>query len=104
MYRVPYSRRTTITTCLAADSELFVDEVANRIADDVDTVEEGNLIDIVLDALGLVAVVILVFITGNKKSSDPAPPAAPAHDSDSRPRPANRRDTVFELPIDAIRV
>ena len=104
LYRVPYSRRTTITTCISADSELFVDDVANHIADDVDSVEESNFIDVILDALGLVAVIILIVVYAHKKSSDPAPPVAPAHGADSRPRPANRRDTVFEMPIDAIRV
>ena len=104
LYRVPYSRRTTITTCLAADSDLFVDEVANHIADDVDLVEESNWIDITLDALGLIAVVVLVVVFAIKKSSVRAPPDAAVRDSDSQPRLANRRDTVFELPMTAIRV
>ena len=104
LYRVPYSRRTTITTCLAADSELFVDEVANHIADDVDTVEESNWIDLTLDALRLVAVVILVIVFAVKKSPAHAPTDAPARDSATPPRPANRRDTIFELPLHSIRI
>ena len=92
LYCVPYSRRATITTCLAADSELFIDEVANHIAEDVDTVEESNWIDLILDALGLVAVVVLVIVFAVKKSPAHAPTAAPARDSATPPRPANRRD------------
>ena len=104
LYHVPYSRRTTITTCLAADSELFVDEVANHIAEDVDTVEESNWIDLTLDALGLVAVVVLVIVFTVKKSPAHAPTAAPARDPATPPRPANQRDTVFKLPLNTIRI
>ena len=104
LYRVPYSRRTTITTCLAADLELFVDEVANHIADDVDSVEESNWIDLTLDALGLVAVLVLVIVFAVKKSAAHAPTDAPARDPATLPRPANRRDTVFELPLNTIRI
>ena len=118
IYRVPYSQRTTISSCVAADSELFVDEVADRIAEDVDAVEEGNWIDIALDSLGLISVVVLVIVVAAKKASHVAAPAAEeprdaaggaAGEASARAamlptRPFNRRDTVFELPLESVRV
>ena len=113
IYRVPYSYRTTISSCVAADSDLFVDEVADRIADDVDTLEDGNWIDIILDFLGLIGVVALVIVLSVKKASTVSVPAvdsretsgeASARDAELPSRRFNRRDTIFELPLEAVRV
>ncbi|MEE3022998.1 MAG: hypothetical protein VX367_10370 [SAR324 cluster bacterium] len=110
--RVPYSYRTTISSCVAADSDT-VDEVADQIAEDVDTLEDGNWIDIILDFLGLIGVVLLVIVLSVKKASTVAVPAvdsretageASARDAELPSRRFNRRDTIFELPLEAVRV
>ena len=123
LYRVPYSQRITISSCVAADSALFVDEVADEVAKDVDEVEKGTWVDIALDALGLMSVVVLVIVVAVKKTPVGASPPLDARDDagspprDARddagmsargaglpPRRWNRRDTVFELPLESVRV
>ena len=130
LYRVPYSQRITISSCVAADSELFVDEFADEVAKDVDEVakdvdevEKGTWVDIALDALGLISVVVLVIVVAVKKTSVGASPPLDAREDagssarDARddvgtsargaglpPRRLTRRDTVFELPIESVRV
>ena len=105
IYRIPYSRRTTVTSCLTADSRLFINEMENQIASDVDELEEGTWVDVAINALELVSVVVLIVVivvakkdSGNDADDRDARTAAP------QLRPSNRRDTIFELPMDAVRI
>ena len=105
IYRIPYSRRTTVTSCLTADSRLFINELESQIASDVDELEEGTWVDVTINALELVSVVVLIVVivvakkdSGNDADDRDARTAAP------QSRPSNRRDTIFELPMDAVRI
>ena len=105
IYCIPYSRRTTVTSCLTADSRLFINELESQIASDVDELEEGTWVDVTINALELVSVVVLIVVivvakkdSGNDADDRDARTAAP------QSRPSNRRDTIFELPMDAVRI
>ena len=104
LYIVPFSRRITITSCVPADSELFVNEVSNKIADDVDLAAEANWIDVALDALELVVVFVFILVIVTKKSTDGPVDVEPARDANLLSRPFNRRDTVYEISMDALRI
>ena len=104
LYRVPFSKRITITSCVPADSELFVDEVSNKIADDVDLAEEANWLDVALDALELMVVFVFILVIVTKKPTDGPADVESARDANPPSRPFNRRDTVYEISLDALRI
>ena len=102
---MPSSRRVTITSCFPADSQLFVDELQERIAEDVDEVEEGNWIDVILDAVELVVVVVLLVVVATaKKTSVEEDAGDAARGVRLPPRRDGQRDTIFEIPLDSIRI
>ena len=104
IYRIPYSRRTTVTSCLTADSRLFINELESQIASDVDELEEGTWVDVAINALELVSVVVLIVVIVAKKDSGDDADDRDARTAAPQLRPSNRRDTIFELPMDAVRI
>ena len=83
-----------------------MDELQERIADDVDDVEEGNWIDVILDAVELVVVVVLLVVvcTAKKTPSEDDAGDDTARDARLPSRHVAQRDTIFEIPLDSIRI
>ena len=90
-----------MTECLDVDSAMLDDEFQETVVDDVDEVEEAVFAGLALHVLEIVfAVVTLSLLAFLKKRK-----AAKSRVRTRRPSPLpNRRDTVYELKIDDIRI
>ena len=90
-----------MTGCLDVDSAMLDEEFQETIVDDVDEVEEAVFAGLALHVLEIVLVVAtLVLLAFVKKTK-----STKRRVRSRRPSPLpNRRDTVFELGIDEVRI
>ena len=101
IYRIPGHGRNTMTECLDVDSAMLDEEFQETIVQDVDDAEEAIFAGLAFHVLEIIfAVVTLTLLAFLKKKKAPR-----RRVRTRRPSPLpNRRDTVYELSIDDVRI